>query len=78
MNSRKAFAVGPLRIRYIQVRRMTRPLWAGAHAIQSAWRQRREAARIYTELSKLSDDDLRRCGLERRDLYWRALEMARG
>jgi hypothetical protein len=65
------------RTRCIQVRRMTRPLWASARAILAAWRQRREAARIYAELSKLSDDDLRRCGLERRDLYWRALEMVR-
>ena len=60
----------------IQVHRMMRPLWASARAILAAWRQRREAARIYGELSKLSDDDLRRCGLERRNLYWRALEMA--
>jgi hypothetical protein len=60
----------------VQVRRMTRLLWAGARAILAAWRQRREAARIYAELSKLSDDDLRHCRLERRDLYWRALDMA--
>jgi hypothetical protein len=60
-----------------QVRR-TRPLWASIRAtLAAAWRQRREAARIYAELSQLSDDDLRRCGLERRDLYWRALDMAR-
>jgi hypothetical protein len=34
------------------------------------------AARIYAELSELSDNDLRRCGLERRNLYRRALELA--
>ena len=75
MSSRKALASIHWRTRRIQVRCMTQPLRAGARAILAAWRQRREAARIYAELSKLSDEDLRRCGLERRDLYWRALEM---
>jgi uncharacterized protein YjiS (DUF1127 family) len=55
---------------------MARRLGAGARAILAAWRQRRVAARIYAELSELSDNDLRRCGLKRRDLYRRALEMA--
>jgi hypothetical protein len=53
-----------------------RPLGAGGRAILAAWRKRRAAARIYVELSELSDNDLRRCGLERRDLYRRAIEMA--
>jgi uncharacterized protein YjiS (DUF1127 family) len=75
MSSRKALAPIHWRTRCIQVRRMTQPLRAGARAILAAWHQRREAARICAELSELSDEDLRRCGLERRDLYWRALDM---
>jgi hypothetical protein len=59
-----------------QIGRMMRPLGAGGRAILAAWRKRRAAARIYVELSELSDNDLRRCGLERRDLYRRAIEMA--
>jgi uncharacterized protein YjiS (DUF1127 family) len=63
--------------RWLHVGPMTRPLWAAARTIRAAWRRRRVAARIFAELSKLSDDDLRRCGLERRDLYRRALDMAK-
>jgi hypothetical protein len=66
VHSRKALA--------IQVRRMTRPLWAAAPAILAAWRRGAvRAARIYAKLSKLRDDDPCRCRIERRDLYWRAL-----
>jgi uncharacterized protein YjiS (DUF1127 family) len=75
MNSSKT--AGPLAYPVHSVRRMMRLLCAGARVILTAWHQRSEAARICAELSRLSDDDLRRCGLERRDLYWRALDMAR-
>jgi hypothetical protein len=47
-----------------------------ALAVLAAWRRRRGGPRINAKLSKLCDDDPCRCRIERRNLYWRALEIA--
>jgi hypothetical protein len=59
-----------------QARNVASLLWAGFFERLAAWRKRRAAAVLYTELSKLSDGELRRRGVARVDLHQLASEMA--